>query len=227
VADGGWPLWEPGSHTACFKRAFAYHVIDTHAEGSLAIEETNRWIQLPGVGHTGASDKNIRARPRARAQVCRLSSVDERREGPRGKRVDREGHLITLYRGALSHPVPSCAEGMRLAGEECCGDGNNYLCVDPRPNRSPVLLALSMPVPMRMLQALLGNVKISPCKEGHYCLSTHNRLTLALAGHGPRGGRRGEDPITICRAKNGCEAAGRSRLVTQIETVIPAAGPAK
>lgn len=75
-----------------------------------------------GVGHTGASDKNVRAPKTSGASVPGVPPGRTASES-KGERVDQEGHLITLYRDGLSlampHGVPRPRnEGVRPAGEE-------------------------------------------------------------------------------------------------------------
>lgn len=84
-----------------------------HAEGAPRVYETNCWSKLPGVGHTGASDKNI----------CPPKTLGHKRHGgdlwtndvmAQGGRVDQEGHLITLYRDGLSYPCPMVCQGAEM-----------------------------------------------------------------------------------------------------------------
>ena len=97
--------WKPYS-----SRPIAHHVRSIYAEVS-RVYETNRWSQLPGVGHTGASDKNIRASKTSDTSVLvsRASPLDERREIPRRQGGSR-GASDNFVLGWALLPMPRCAK---------------------------------------------------------------------------------------------------------------------
>lgn len=81
--------WKPC--TPYLERPIARHDINIHAEVS-RVYETNRWNQLPGVGHTGASDKNIRA-PKTPGKSVPVVTSGRTGVKAQGERVDQEGGI--------------------------------------------------------------------------------------------------------------------------------------
>lgn len=107
-----------------------------------------------------------------------------------------------------AHGVPRCRnEGMRPAGEEGGGDDDNYSSAWNRCS----LLALCRC--RRSCTLFVGSMKISQCKANTiYTVQTCSHAGFWMNSPARARGGVGEDPITMCRGENGCEAAGRSRL---------------